>query len=241
MTPLLALRSVEVNYGGARALSGLDMEVAESTVVAVLGVNGAGKSTLARAITGLVPATRGSIVYAGEDISSWSPPRIRRAGIVHLPEGRGVFPGLSVRDNLRMAVSQVPLKADRAAAIERGYDLFPVLGKRRGQQAGSLSGGEQQMLSLARALTTSPRLIIADEMSLGLAPKMVDVIFESLERARTAGVTIIMVEQFVHRALAFADHCVMLQRGSVAWSGPAGAAKSEVLARYLGEEAAGVA
>jgi branched-chain amino acid transport system ATP-binding protein len=201
----------------------------------VLGANGAGKSSLARAVSGLVPPAGGKVSFDGLDIHSRSCYKIRRAGIVHLPEGRGVFRGLSVVDNLRMSAATAGGRRARKESVDLALTIFPALAARRHQRAGLLSGGEQQMLSLARALATSPKLIIADEMSLGLAPKMVDLVFEGLERARDAGVTVIMIEQYVHRALGFADECLVLQRGAVAWQGPAGSARGEVLRHYLGD------
>jgi branched-chain amino acid transport system ATP-binding protein len=203
----------------------------------VLGPNGAGKSTLARTVSGLVPATSGRVHFAGDDITGWPAHRIRRAGLTHIPEGRGIFPGLSVIDNLRVAVRQVG-KSERGSAMQRAFDLFPILAERQQQRAASLSGGEQQMLSLARALALTPRLIIADEMSLGLAPKMVDLVFESLASARREGVTIVLTEQFVHRALGFADHCLILHKGTVVWAGPSADAREDILDRYLGAAAA---
>jgi branched-chain amino acid transport system ATP-binding protein len=235
--PLLEVTDLRVGYGVAQALFDVSMAVEAGTVLAILGANGAGKSTIARAISGLVPVTSGTVRFAGEDITNVAPHRIRRAGLVHLPEGRGVFPGLTVAENLRMAAGVLPSRG-RADAVNRGLDIFRPLADRRRQLAGLLSGGEQQMLSLARALILTPKLLVADEMSLGLAPKMVDLVFDSLERARTQGVAVILIEQFVHRALAVADSCILLQRGTVGWSGPAAQAKQEVLARYLGEGAA---
>jgi branched-chain amino acid transport system ATP-binding protein len=235
--PLLSVQGLQVDYGPARALFDVSFDLAPGTTLAVLGPNGAGKSTLARALSGLVPPSGGSVRFDGEDITAKAPDAIRRAGLVHLPEGRGVFPALTVRENLRMGLV-VTDRGERDAAIERAFALFPVLERRHRQRAGTLSGGEQQMLSLARALMVSPRLVIADELSLGLAPRLVDVVFESLERARSAGVTIIMIEQFAHRALAFADRCLILQRGHTAWSGPAEEAGDELLHRYLGESEA---
>jgi branched-chain amino acid transport system ATP-binding protein len=231
---LLRAAGLQVRYGAAQALFDVSLDVPAGGVVAVLGPNGAGKSTIARALSGLVPLTGGSVTFDGQDISGWTPQRIRRAGIVHLPEGRGVFPALSVTENMRMAAATLP-KKERRAAVERGFEIFQPLAARRRQAAGLLSGGEQQMLSLARALILTPRLVIADEMSLGLAPKMVDLVFGSLQRARQTGLSLILIEQLVHRALALADSCVVLQRGASVWSGPAGAAKDEVLHRYLGE------
>jgi branched-chain amino acid transport system ATP-binding protein len=231
---LLAVEDLDVRYGPSQALFGVSLAVAPGSVTAVLGANGAGKSTLARTVSGLVPAAAGRVIFDGSTISGQSTHHIRRLGLTYIPEGRGIFPGLSVIDNLRMAVAQEK-RADRADAIDRAIGLFPVLGQRRTQRAGSLSGGEQQMLALARALAVPPRLIIADEMSLGLAPIVAESVFRSLEEAAGRGITIVLIEQFVHRALALADSCVILTRGRVGWSGPASEAGQEVLDRYLGE------
>lgn len=231
--PVLKLTGVEVRYGAALALSNLSLEVSRGKVLAVLGPNGAGKSTIARAVSGLVPVTRGSIEFAGHDITRKKPYQIRRRGLVHLPEGRGVFTGLTVSENLAMAASSLP-RSERKDAVDKAYALFDVLGTRRRQTAGTLSGGEQQMVSLARALILNPTLVIADELSLGLAPLVVDAVFEGLARAREAGVTMVIIEQFVHRALAFADDCVIISRSQAVWSGPAADAKDEVLRGYLG-------
>jgi len=235
--PLLEVSGLHVGYGVAQALFDVSFSVPPGSVLSVLGPNGAGKSTIARALSGLVKPSVGTIRYDGRDISHWSAPRIRRAGLVHLPEGRGVFPGLTVADNLRMAAGTLPAR-ERKAAVERGLSIFTSLASRRRQLAGTMSGGEQQMLSLARALILSPKALIADELSLGLAPILVDLVFESLQRAKDAGVSIVLIEQYVHRALAFSDSCVLLQRGTVVWSGAASQAKSEVLDRYLGKGAA---
>jgi branched-chain amino acid transport system ATP-binding protein len=232
--PLLSVRDLDVRYGEARALFGVGLEVAPCEVVAVLGANGAGKSSLAAAIAGVVPASSGSIRFDGHDVTGWPSHRMSRAGLVYVPEGRGIFPHLSVLDNLR-AMLRWSVPADRrAAALERVFAAFPVLAERRRQRAGTLSGGEQQMLGLARVLATDPKLVIADEMSLGLAPLMVDVVFEGLARARAEGVAILLVEQFVDRALAFADRAVVLRGGSVSWSGPAAEAHEVLAAGYLG-------
>jgi branched-chain amino acid transport system ATP-binding protein len=201
--------------------------------VAVLGSNGAGKSTLARALSGLVPAAGGRVELDGVSLLGQAPHRIRRAGIIYLPEGGGTFPGLTVTENLWIAAGILP-RPERRAAITLALEAFPALQARQGTKAAMLSGGEKQMLSLARALATSPRLIIADEMSLGLAPRLVTAVFDALAELRAAGVSIILIEQFVHRALEFADHCVVLARGQCAWQGPADGAQEQVLARYLG-------
>ena len=232
--PLLTVENLEVRYGTSQALFGISLEVAPGSVIAVLGANGAGKSTLARSVSGLVPATSGKVFFDGKDITSHQAHKIRKLGLTYIPEGRGIFPGLSVVDNLRMAVGQEK-RTERSVAIDRAIELFPVLGARRQQRAGSLSGGEQQMLALARALAVPPRLIIADEMSLGLAPLVAETVFQSLDAARKSGITIVLIEQFVHRALQLADHCVILTRGQVGWSGAAREAQQEVLDRYLGE------
>jgi branched-chain amino acid transport system ATP-binding protein len=233
-SPVLAVEGLSVRYGEAAGLSGVSFSVEAGKALAVLGANGAGKSSLARAVSGLVPPSGGRIVFAGVEIGGWSADRVRRAGLVHLPESRGVFRSLTVMENLRMAAALEGRRA-RREAVERALEMFPALAARRRQQACLLSGGEQQMLSLARALAAFPRLLIADEMSLGLAPKMVDLVFDGLARARQEGVTLIMIEQYVHRALAFADQCVVLQRGELAWNGPASAAHGEVLRHYLGD------
>lgn len=232
--PLLKVQDLDVRYGTSRALFGVSLSVEPGTVLAVLGTNGAGKSTLARAAAGLVPPTSGHVFFDGQEITGAPAHRIRKMGLTYIPEGRGIFPGLSVVDNLRMAVAQEK-RHERGAAIDRAIDRFPVLGQRRTQRAGSLSGGEQQMLALARALAVSPKLVIADEMSLGLAPIVTESVFQGLEEARRSGITIVLTEQFVHRALAMADACVILTRGQVGWFGPAAEAGQEVIDRYLGD------
>ena len=234
--PVLAVRDLDVCYGTSQALFGVSLEVEPGSVMAVLGANGAGKSTLARTVSGLIAPTAGRVQFAGTDVTRRPAHRLRAAGLTYIPEGRGIFPGLSVVENLRMAVRQLK-RAERPAAIDRAIDLFPVLGTRRTQGAGTLSGGEQQMLALARALAITPKLIIADELSLGLAPKVAETVFTSLDAARPSGITLVLIEQFVHRALAMADHCVILTRGHVGWAGPAAEAHQEVIDRYLGEGA----
>lgn len=235
--PLLSVKDLRVCYGPALALEKVSLEIDAGQTLAVLGPNGAGKSTLARSVSGLVPAVAGTVYFDGADITKMSSHRIRRKGLVYLPEGRGIFPALTVQENLRLAATLLS-RDQRKAAIERGMELFPGLAARRHTKSGMLSGGEQQMLSLCRALILQPKLIIADEMSLGLAPKLVEMVFESLTKLKEANVTVVIVEQFVHRALEFADQAVLLSRGRVAWHGPTSSAKHEVLAQYLGETAA---
>ncbi len=234
--PMLVVEDLDVSYGASQALFGVSMEVEAGSMVAVLGANGAGKSTLARTVSGLVPSAAGRIRFDGVDVTKRAPFKLSAEGLAHIPEGRGIFPGLTVSENLRMAVKQLK-RAERGAAIDAAIERFPVLGERRRQGAGTLSGGEQQMLALARALAVTPKLIIADEMSLGLAPLVADAVFEGLDQARSSGITVVLIEQFVHRALRLADRCVILTRGRVGWSGPASEAHQEVIDRYLGEVA----
>jgi branched-chain amino acid transport system ATP-binding protein len=231
----LSIENLCVRYGEATALTRVSFEVGAGKAVAILGANGAGKSSLARAVAGLVRPSEGSIALGADRISGVPAHRVRRAGVVYLPETRAIFRTLSVTDNLRMAARPLPDRGLRKAAVERSFELFPALAERRRLPARLLSGGEQQMLSLARALAVFPKVLVADELSLGLAPTIVDVVFDGLARAREAGVTVIMIEQYVHRALDFADDCLVLQRGELVWSGPAADAHEEVLRHYLGD------
>jgi branched-chain amino acid transport system ATP-binding protein len=237
--PLLSVEHLGVSYGDARAVFDVTLEVPEGGAVAVLGPNGAGKSSLAGAIAGVVRPASGRITFDGRDITSWPPHRVSRLGVAFVPEQRGIFPHLSVVDNLRAQMRYAVPRSQRSEVIERAVELFPVLAQRRRQAAGTLSGGEQQMLGLARVLAAPPRLLIADEMSLGLAPKLVDLVFESLARAHAEGVATLLIEQYVERALAFVDDAVILRRGEVVWRGPAASARAEAVAGYLGDPGAG--
>ena len=236
--PLLQVTDLEVAYGTARALFGVSFEVPAGSVTTVLGANGAGKSSLASAIAGVIHPSAGRVVFDGKDITGWSAHNVSKLGLAYVPESRNLFPHLSVKDNLWAQLRFSLPREQRKDAFERALSLFPVLAERRQQDAGTLSGGEQQMLSLARVLAAAPKLLIADEMSLGLAPLVVDVVFESLARARDEGITVLLVEQFVERALGLADRAVILRRGVVGWSGDASAAGDELLAEYLGGETA---
>jgi branched-chain amino acid transport system ATP-binding protein len=235
-TALLAVNDLDVRYGEARALFGVTLSLAAGSALAVLGPNGAGKSSLAGAIAGRIRPASGRVKFDGLDIAGRSANRVSRLGIAYVPEDRAIFPHLTVLENLKVQLRYAVPRAERRAALDRAVETFPVLGERRRQQAGTLSGGEQQMLSLARVLAAPPRLLIADEMSLGLAPQLVDLVFDSLATARSEGVTILLVEQYVERALAFADDAVILRRGRVAWSGPANDAGAQLVAGYLGTE-----
>ena len=234
---LLVAENLDVRYGQFRALFNVSLDLPSGHLMALLGPNGAGKSTLGRALSGLVPVTSGRVLFDGDDITRSPTHHRRRAGIAYIPEGRGIFPGLSVIENLKMAVQHGGRRSLREEAISRAIEVFPVLARRPKQRAGSLSGGEQQMLALARGLALAPRVIIADEMSLGLAPLVVDDVFAVLERARRYGLSVLLIEQFVHRALSLADDCLILARGEACWRGPAIEAGQEVLERYLGATA----
>ncbi|HKF90500.1 MAG TPA: ABC transporter ATP-binding protein [Acidimicrobiia bacterium] len=237
--PLLSVERVSVAYGEARAVFDVTFEIPDGGALALLGANGAGKSSVAGAIAGVVRPASGRIVFDGRDITGWPSHRVSRLGVAFVPEQRSIFPHLSVLDNVRVQIRYVVPRAERATAVERALELFPVLAQRRRQPAGTLSGGEQQMLGLARVLAAPPRVLIADEMSLGLAPKLVDLVFESLARARAEGVTTLLVEQYVDRALEFADDALILRRGEAVWQGAASSAGPETLAGYLGDSVGG--
>ncbi|HEX4219025.1 MAG TPA: ABC transporter ATP-binding protein [Acidimicrobiales bacterium] len=233
---MLEIEDVSVSYGPAQVLFDLSLSVEAGQAVALLGSNGAGKSTLGKTIAGLVRSSAGRIHLDGQDITMMHAHDVSRLGLMYIPEGRGIFPGLSVADNLRICLRRSGSRRLVTERVEYAYEVFPILGERRNQRAGTLSGGQQQMLSLTRVLVGKPKLVIADEPSLGLAPMLVNSVFENLQRARDEGTTIILIEQFAHKALEFADHCVILQRGELTWKGPATDAKQEVLSRYLGTE-----
>jgi len=231
VAPALRLTGVDAGYGGTRVLHAIDLEVAAGSVVALLGPNGAGKTTLLKAASGLLPPRTGTIALKGRDVTSWRPARRSRAGLCLIPEGRGVFPALSVRENLRLLL---PAGA-RRTAVDQALDVFPALRDRQGQRAGSLSGGQQQMLALARAWLADPDVVLLDEVSMGLAPRVVDEIFHALDRLRETGAALLLVEQYVDRALAMADVVYLLDRGRVTFTGPAtGLDRDAVLQSYLG-------
>jgi branched-chain amino acid transport system ATP-binding protein len=233
---LLEVEGLRAGYGPVRALHGVDVEVAEGGVVAVLGPNGAGKTTILRALTGMVRAS-GRITFAGRRLLGLPTERIVRLGVAHVPEGRGTFPALTVDENLRLGAY---LRRDSAAVradLDRWYTVFPRLADRRGQAAGSLSGGEQQMLSIARALLLRPRLLLLDEPSLGLAPKVVRELFEVLGRVkREQRTTMLLVEQNANLALELADQAYVLEAGRTVLAGPAAEVRTDEQVRraYLG-------
>ena len=219
---LLDVRGLAVAFGNVTVLSDVDFRVAPAEVVALLGTNGAGKSTLLRAISGVVPVAAGVVRVADRDVTNARPADIVRARVVQMPGGRGTFPGLTIEDNLRVGGVTVA-RDERAARVEHVLGLFPWLADRRRALAGTLSGGQQQMLALARALMARPRLLMIDELSLGLAPVVVEQLLDVVGRLRDEGVAIVVVEQHVDLALSFADRAYFLERGRVRFEGPADA------------------
>ena len=230
---MLTLDSVTAGYGDTTVLRNVDFAVGDGEVVALLGPNGAGKTTLLRTATGFVKPRSGRIAFDGQDVTGNAPHRYSRRGICHLPEGRGIFPSLTVGENLTVQAREVDLKQ----SLPKVTELFPFLGKRLGQTAGSLSGGEQQMLALSRAYLTKPKVVLVDEPSLGLAPRLVDRIYEVLARFVAQGVSLVIVEQYVQRALALANRVYILSRGEVIHEGQAQELDpDEIYQRYLGVE-----
>lgn len=228
--PLLDVRGVAAGYGDITVLRDVDLMVPAGSAVALLGPNGAGKTTLLHTISGFIKPNQGEILLGGEHVTGTKPERLCQRGLCHVPEGRGIFPSLSVKENLLVFAHE----GARAAILERASEAFPALGRRMALTAGNLSGGEQQMLALARAYLSSPKLLLVDEASMGLAPLVVDWVFEFLERMKAEGVGLLIVEQYVTRALAFADYAYILNHGRIVFSGPANEVDSaEVFRQYL--------
>jgi branched-chain amino acid transport system ATP-binding protein len=227
-TPGLELRDVCAEYGPFRALFGVSLRVEPGEVVALLGSNGAGKTTVARVACGLLAPSSGAVLVDGVDMTGARIYRYARAGVAHAPEGRSVFASLSVEENLVLSFRRVHGRKGVRPNLDRAYELFPALGQRRGQNAGMLSGGEQRMLSLARVMVEVPKVLIADELSLGLAPIIVDSLYESLGRLRSEGTALLIIEQQVSHALALADRVAVLDHGVVAWTGTSAEAGSVV-------------
>jgi branched-chain amino acid transport system ATP-binding protein len=230
---LLEVDGVHVRYGLAEALFGVSFDLAEGDCLAILGPNGAGKSSLAKAISGTVTPSAGRITFDGITISVARPHRIKKLGIAYVPEGRGIFRTLSVTDNLKMFLRDGNSRRRCDQLVEDALELFPRLDGLRGQRAGLLSGGEQQMLALARVLVDPPRLLIADEPSLGLAPQLINMVFDVLTKLRDTGTTVVLIEQYVHRALEYASRCVVLERGKVKWAGTSADAQTRAQDLYL--------
>ncbi len=219
---------MSASYGPYRALFDVSFTVPESGVTALIGSNGAGKSTVSRVVTGLLASTSGSVRLSGKDVTGLPAYKIARAGAAHVPEGRGVFANLTVEENLKLAFRQRGGRQSVAGSLEKAYAAFPVLGTRRRQQGGTLSGGEQRILSLAKVLVEPPRLLVADEISLGLAPVMIDAVYDGLRQINGAGTALLIVEQQVDRVLEIARTAVVLEHGSVAYSGPSDGALAAV-------------
>jgi branched-chain amino acid transport system ATP-binding protein len=230
---VLELENITAGYGDTVVLRDVSLSVPDAKVVALLGPNGAGKTTLLRVASGLIKPMSGKVVLNGEDVTGKRPFYMSRRGMCNLPEGRGIFPSLTVRDNL---ILQSP-KGKESATIEKATEAFPALATRLKQLAGSLSGGEQQMLALVRTYASEPKIVVVDEASLGLAPIIVDRIFETLGQIAATGVSVLLVEQYVTRALELADTACLLNRGEVVFTGPAKELRGdEIFERYFGIE-----
>ncbi len=234
---MLKLENVSVNYGAIEALTGISMHVEKGEVVTLIGANGAGKTTTLRTITGLLQPRAGSINFEGEEIGGRPTHRLVARGISMSPEGRGVFANLSVRENLQMGAYLRKDKKEIASDMERAFRMFPRLKEREAQKAGTLSGGEQQMLAIGRALMSRPSLLLLDEPSLGLAPLVVHTIFESIDEISNEGTTILLVEQNAHAALKHSDRAYVLETGRIVMEGPSSelAADPRIKEAYLGE------
>jgi branched-chain amino acid transport system ATP-binding protein len=233
--PVLALERVEVRYGSVAAVRDLSLEVRRGEIVGLIGPNGAGKSTTLHAVMGLVPVHGGTVRLAGSSLAGKPPEAITRAGISLVPEGRRIFAELTVEENLKLGLSGRRDRAGSAEALERVHALFPVLREFARRRAGGLSGGQQQQLAIGRALVAGPDLLLLDEPSLGLAPKIVDVVFEALAEIRDAGLTVLLVEQRAQRTVAFADRTYLLANGELRLTlGPDDAGDTErMVAAYL--------
>jgi branched-chain amino acid transport system ATP-binding protein len=234
---LLELQNVDVHYGAIHALKGVSFQVSKGEIVTLIGANGAGKTTTLRAVSGMLRPSSGQIAYEATPIAGLKPYRLVARGLCHAPEGRGIFPNLTVVENLNLGAF---LRRDAdgiAQDMERGFTLFPRLKERRTQMAGTLSGGEQQMLAIARALMARPRLLLLDEPSLGLAPTLVEAIFNTIQEINRHGVTILLVEQNAHLALGIANHGYVLETGTVVQSGTGAdlLRSPEIRKAYLGE------
>ncbi|WP_019873772.1 ATP-binding cassette domain-containing protein [Sporichthya polymorpha] len=228
---LFRLRGIRAGYGATTVLRDVDLTVPPRSVVALLGANGAGKTTLLRAASGVIGLSAGRRTFDGEDLTTATPHQLARRGICHVPEGRGVFGSLTVRENIRLQAT----KGSESEAFDRAVSAFPRLGERRNQLARTMSGGEQQMLALARAYIQRPRVVLLDEVSMGLAPRIVDEIFEFLRRLAAEGASLLIVEQYVKRALEVADAVYLLNKGQVSFAGePSELDGEDLFTSYVG-------
>ena len=238
---MLAIRDLQAGYGPVDVLHGISFDVPRGQVVSLIGSNGAGKTTTMRAVSGMIRPKAGSVVLDGKDITGRDAHHVARAGLAHSPEGRRVFPTLSVTDNLRLGAfaryTGARPKGDIDEDLDRAMDLFPRLKERRGQLAGTLSGGEQQMLAMARAVMLRPDVMLLDEPSMGLAPVLVEEVFRIIRRLKEDRVTMLLVEQFAAAALAISDYAYVIENGRIALHGPAERLKNDegVRAAYLGK------
>jgi len=234
---MLALENVSVNYGAIEALRGVSLRVEKGEVVTLIGANGAGKTTTLRTITGLLEPRDGRVTFEGDDISGTATHRLVARGISMSPEGRGVFANLSVRENLQMGAYLQKNRSEIATDMKHVFEMFPRLKERENQKAGTLSGGEQQMLAMARALMSRPRLLLLDEPSLGLAPLVVHTIFEAIDEIRSKGTTILLVEQNAHAALKHSDRAYVMETGEITMEGPSKELANDprIKEAYLGE------
>jgi branched-chain amino acid transport system ATP-binding protein len=233
--PAVVVDQLTKRYGQVTAVDGISFEVEPGEVFALLGPNGAGKSTTLRMASGLLTPREGRVRLDGADVTGWSPNQRARRGMCHIFEGRGVFPSLTVRENLLM---QTPRGVKEATVVERAFEAFPPLASRKNQVAGTLSGGEQQMLALVRAYVAEPRVVLVDEASLGLAPLVVDGIFDFLKRISDSGVSLLIVEQYIGRALTLAAEVYVLNQGEIVHQGPSNVlSEEEIFAMYSGHRA----
>jgi len=235
---MLTVENLEASYGAVKALHGISLEVAEGELVALLGVNGAGKSTTLKSITGVLRPVKGTITFLGDAIANKTPESIVRRGLSLVPEGRDIFGNLTVEENLRLGAFSSYSRETYKADLAEVFELFPILEERIGQHGGLLSGGEQQMLAIARALMARPKLLMLDEPSLGLSPAMTDQIFELIGRLRERGSTILLVEQNAERALAIVDRAYLLANGAVEFAGTAEELrrKVDIASVYFGDQ-----
>ena len=232
----LELERVSASYGPYRALFEVSFSIPAGTALAVVGANGAGKSTVARVVSGLVPSTSGTVRFDGVDITRLPAFEIARMGLNHLTEGRSVFASLTVEENLALPFRRALGRHGVAGALEQAYEAFPKLGDRRTQSAGTLSGGEQRMLALARVLVLHQKLLVVDELSFGLAPVIVDEVYQALSRVLSGGTSLLLIEQHVHRALLLADAVVVLSKGTVVYDGSVEGVEHQLSELVLGRE-----
>lgn len=234
---LLEIKDLEVNYGVIKAIKGVSFDVNEGEIIALIGANGAGKTTILHTITGLIQAKKGSIVFDGKDLTKTPPHKIVSMGMAHVPEGRRIFQQLSVLENLKLGAYTRKDKSEIASTLKMVYERFPRLEERKNQVAGTLSGGEQQMLAMGRALMSKPRIILMDEPSMGLSPLLVSEIFDIIKVINESGTTVLLVEQNAKKALSIADRAYVLETGNITLSGDAKDLINDesVKKAYLGE------